>query len=63
MWERGFYGYMRPKWSFLANPQSTASGVKSNTDNAARSTILVMRYGSGNIMMWGYFSSAGTGKL
>ena len=35
---------------------------KSNTANASGNTTPVVTYGSGN-MLWGYFSSAVTGKL
>ena len=35
---------------------------KSNTATASRSTTPTVKYGSGNIMQWGHFPSAGPGK-
>ena len=34
---------------------------KCNIANGSRNIIPLMKYGSGNIMLWGYFSTEGTG--
>ncbi|KAJ7345776.1 hypothetical protein JRQ81_001726 [Phrynocephalus forsythii] len=55
-------GQMSPKLNFLAKMQNTMRGGKL-TAHHSEDTIPTVKYGGGSIMLWGCFSSAGTGKL
>jgi hypothetical protein len=67
MWEtqtsgRRYSGQMRLKWSFLVFKENAMSGANPTPLITLRSPSPVKHRG-GSIMLWGCFSSAGTGKL
>ena len=55
--------YETKKRAFWPIPQSAVMWRKSNIANVSKNTILIVKYGNGNLMLWGYFSIAGTGEL
>ena len=53
---KGFYGHMRPKYSFFGKPSKHYVWCKCNSNN-------VTTYGSGNMMLWGYFCLQELGNI
>ena len=58
---RRYSGQMRLKCIFLAIKEKVWH--KPNTSHPLENTIPTVTHGGGSIMLWGCFSSAGTGKL
>ena len=67
MWEtpqtfgRRYSGQVRLKLSFLATNENAMSGAY--TSHHPKNTIPIMKHACGSIILWGCFSTAGTGKL
>ncbi|MBN3279937.1 TCB1 transposase, partial [Polyodon spathula] len=62
MWEKAFWSD-ETKIELFGQNSKRYVWRKPNTAHASRLTIVTVKYGGGSIMLWGCFSSAGTGYL
>ena len=54
---------MRRSWSYLAIMDAEYVWRKKGESYKPKNTVPTVKHGGGNIMLWGCFSSSGTGNL